>query len=1084
MKFKQMLAVGLLALFCVGTAMAASQLNSVQVTPSENSATISLRTTGSFAHKEYRPDEHVVLVDLTGVTTSPTVERTGALSSAVIKNYKLSSYTSASGSEVTRIELTLGDGISVEVKDKSDGLQILLTGGGPTAPAARKTFASVANSFPAASTASPVATSKPVVAASATASPAAKPSAANQTLAPKPTMANAAKQSTPETAVPAVKSVAAQQPAQSPTVRPALDHPRQVQSSDTISAATPTIIRSVSVQRGTGTLDVVISGPSTAEPFLLTDPDRLVLDFKNTVVKSTVKNIAVNTKDVLQVRVGRFQAEPPVTRIVIDLSGPRNFEMVPSASQVVIRVKAQQAGIVAAPIKTDSPALASAEPPAAIEKTKPSRSSSLGSAPSAFVSASPKSQTEKVKQPAASLTAVPSSSNPLAASVKAPEAPVKTAVSPSTSSFSHVDQPSIEPKAKADVVAKAEVSRPAANLTATTSPSIPSSPQTAAVKAVEPPLKSAVQPVATSSPRFDQSAPEPKAKTEIVAKVEVSRPAVDSTPMTSAATLSVPQTPLIKAPEPPVTTTAPYAVSNSPSVNQPPAEPKAKADVVAKAEISRPLADSTTTTTASIPSVPESASTKALEPLVKVVAPPTVSSSAHVDQPMLDPRMRADMAAATMAAPRVLPTVEMATAQTTSVSSTPRYTGEPISVNLKDVDLKDFFRLIHEISGLNIVLDPSVRGTVTLVLDDVPWDQALDIVLKNNSLDRELQGNVLRIAGTDTLRREAVDRRAQSEAVALAVDRQTISRFLSYAKAKEVVPTIKKFLTARGDVISDERTNALIISDIPSVLPNLDRLISQLDKKTQEVEIEVRVVSATRSFSRDLGFQLGFNWGNGPSTIGGSNPNQSLLTGTTTGAGSSTALGTNNIPLFSNFPAAGATSGFSISNITRAYGIDAILTAAESHNLAKVLSRPRVVTQSNVKAEVKQGVKLPVATASTGNSIATVSYIDAVLRLSVTPQITSDNTIFLSVDVENTQPNGQSNGNFIMTTQQATTQVLVTDGGTVVIGGVIQTTNSVSTSQTPVLGNIPWLGNLFKERLVKTETDELIFFITPKIIQT
>ena len=134
---------------------------------------------------------------------------------------------------------------------------------------------------------------------------------------------------------------------------------------------------------------------------------------------------------------------------------------------------------------------------------------------------------------------------------------------------------------------------------------------------------------------------------------------------------------------------------------------------------------------------------------------------------------------------------------------------------------------------------------MTLVLDDVPWDQALDIVLKNNSLDRELQGNVLRIAATDTLRREAVERRAQSEALALAVDRQTITRSLSYAKAKDVVPTIKKFLTARGDVISDERTNSLIISDIPSVLPNLDRLISQLDKKSQEVEIEVRVVSAS-----------------------------------------------------------------------------------------------------------------------------------------------------------------------------------------------------------------------------------------------
>jgi len=402
-------------------------------------------------------------------------------------------------------------------------------------------------------------------------------------------------------------------------------------------------------------------------------------------------------------------------------------------------------------------------------------------------------------------------------------------------------------------------------------------------------------------------------------------------------------------------------------------------------------------------------------------------------------------------------------------------------VNLKDVDLKDFFRLIHEISGLNIVLDPSVHGSVTLVLDDVPWDQALDIVLKNNSLDRELQGNVLRIAATDTLRKEAVDSRAQSEAVALAVDRQTITRFLSYAKSRDVVPTVKKFLTARGDVISDERTNALIISDIPSVIPNLDRLISQLDRKSQEVEIEVRVVSASRSFSRDLGVQLGFNWGNGTTTIGGSNPNGT--TSTTTGTTTTT---TNTVPLFTSFSAPGATSGISLSSITSSYGIDAVLTAAETHSLAKVLSRPRIVTQSNVKAEVKQGLKIPVYTSGTGNSNSSVSYVDAVLRLSVTPQITADNTIFLTVDVENTQVTGSplANGNFELSTQQATTQVLVTDGGTVVIGGVIQTTNSVSTSQTPVLGSIPWLGNLFKQRSVSTETDELIFFITPKIIQT
>jgi type IV pilus assembly protein PilQ len=237
------------------------------------------------------------------------------------------------------------------------------------------------------------------------------------------------------------------------------------------------------------------------------------------------------------------------------------------------------------------------------------------------------------------------------------------------------------------------------------------------------------------------------------------------------------------------------------------------------------------------------------------------------------------------------------------------------------------------------------------------------------------------------------------------------------------------------------------------------------------------VVSATRSFSRDLGVQLGFSWGNGVTTIGGSNPNNT--SGTSVVNGVST---TSTIPLFSNFGAAGATTGFQLSNITSNYGIDAVLTAAESHNLAKVLSRPRVVTQNNIKAEIKQGEKIPVYTQGTNNANSSVSYVDAVLRLSVTPQITADKTIFMTVDVENTQPNGTINSNYILSTQQETTQVLVTDGGTVVIGGVIQTTNSVSTSQTPFLGNIPWLGNLFKERLVSTSTSELIFFITPKIV--
>jgi type IV pilus assembly protein PilQ len=454
--------------------------------------------------------------------------------------------------------------------------------------------------------------------------------------------------------------------------------------------------------------------------------------------------------------------------------------------------------------------------------------------------------------------------------------------------------------------------------------------------------------------------------------------------------------------------------------------------------------------------------------------------------------------AAQAASTAIQPAVNLAAEQKTQMSQTPatsgpKYTGEPISVNLKDVDLKDFFRLIHEISGLNVVLDPNVHGNLTIVLDDVPWDQALDIVLKNNDLARELDGNVLRVATVDTLKKEADARRAQQESEALAVEKVTVTRFLSYAHSKDVVPTIKKFLSQRGDVISDDRTNAVIISDIPNVIPALDRLLTQLDRKTQEVEIEARVVAATRSFARDIGTQFGFGWGDGHSAIGGASAvgtSPTTVNGLTPGyittgsSGSSTSGST--IPLFSNLPVAAPTSGLTFVNASNNVRIDAILSMAESRGLLKILSRPRVVTQNNIQALVRQGVRVPIVTQAQLGGPPTVTYVDAFLRLTVVPQITSEGTIFLNVDVENTTPDfGRTvQGNPTLITQQATTQVLVTDGGTVVIGGVIQTNNSINVSQVPFLGDVPLLGNLFKHRTVSTSNQELIFFITPRIIQT
>jgi type IV pilus assembly protein PilQ len=427
----------------------------------------------------------------------------------------------------------------------------------------------------------------------------------------------------------------------------------------------------------------------------------------------------------------------------------------------------------------------------------------------------------------------------------------------------------------------------------------------------------------------------------------------------------------------------------------------------------------------------------------------------------------------------------------TAPSPEKKYTGDPISVNLKDVDLKDFFRLIHEISGLNVVLDPAVKGTVTLVLDEVPWDQGLDIVLRNNGLMKEIDGNVLRIATQDTLRHEADQRRDLIKAQSDAIETVTTTRVLSYAKADAMVVTLKKFLTARGDVISDTRSNTLIIRDIPDSMPKIDNLLRQLDRKSQQVEIDARVVQASRTFAREIGTQFGFA---GITTRGDRSP-QNVLGGTT-GVGTSelhhpvslppplVAGGTGTqIPLNTNLPVTAATSGILFGHASPNFALDFILTAAESRGVGKVLSEPKGVTQNNQKLTVKQGQKIPIQT-NINNTIA-VQFIDAVLKLEVTPQITADGTVFLDVTVENTQIDAgipRILGTPALDTQSTETKVLINDGGTIVVGGVVVNNQTTNVDQVPLLGSLPIIGNLFKHTAIKVSSQELLFFVTPRIL--
>jgi len=427
-----------------------------------------------------------------------------------------------------------------------------------------------------------------------------------------------------------------------------------------------------------------------------------------------------------------------------------------------------------------------------------------------------------------------------------------------------------------------------------------------------------------------------------------------------------------------------------------------------------------------------------------------------------------------------------------AMQSVARYTGEPISVNLKDVDLRDFFRLIHEISGLNVVLDPAVKGSLTIVLDEVAWDQALDIVLQNNGLDKQLNANVLRIATKATLKAEAESQRDLVKAQAEAVEPVTVTRVLSYAKATTLKETLKKFLSARGDILSDDRSNTLIIRDIPSVIPVIDNLRAQLDRKSQQVEIEARVVSASRSFAEDIGTELGFAGATtGGRSLFGGDPSvgcsgvtgvvpSPVVCGQGTGSGNGITSGT---PLNTFLSAGTPSSAFSFSHRSPNFALDFFITMAEAKGVGKLLSKPKVITQNNEKATVKQGTKIPIQT--TINNTISVQYIDAVLKLEVTPQITAEGTIFMDVLVENTQIDQgipRIQGVPALDTQAAETKVTVADGGTVVIGGVIISSQRVDIQEVPIIGSLPLIGNLFRRRSVTTSSQELLFFLTPRII--
>jgi type IV pilus assembly protein PilQ len=405
------------------------------------------------------------------------------------------------------------------------------------------------------------------------------------------------------------------------------------------------------------------------------------------------------------------------------------------------------------------------------------------------------------------------------------------------------------------------------------------------------------------------------------------------------------------------------------------------------------------------------------------------------------------------------------------------YTGKLVSLNLVDADIKQVFRLFHEISGLNFVLHPAVEGRVTIVLDNVPWDLALDLILKNNGLDKVLEGNVIRIAPTAQLASEAAQRKQLKQAEELEVEPVTITRTLSYARARDVEQVVREggVLSARGKVIVDERTNTLIISDIPKKVAPLDILISSLDSETPQVMIEARIVETSREFIQDFGIQWGYT----------------LLADAEHGTATNLDFPHNirnryNLNLGSTDT--GDISGinslaFTFGNVTDSFTLDIALDALETEGKGRILSAPKIATQNNERAEIEQGVRIPVV-----NTTATeinVEYVSASLRLMVTPQITAEGTIILDVQVENNSPDFVNTVGDVppINTQRAQTKVLINDGGTTVIGGIFTIQEGVSETGVPWFRKIPVFGWLFKNRSIQNENRELLIFITPKIMK-
>jgi type IV pilus assembly protein PilQ len=411
-----------------------------------------------------------------------------------------------------------------------------------------------------------------------------------------------------------------------------------------------------------------------------------------------------------------------------------------------------------------------------------------------------------------------------------------------------------------------------------------------------------------------------------------------------------------------------------------------------------------------------------------------------------------------------------------------RFTGHPISLDFQGVDLRAVLRTFAEITGLNLVIDPEVKGVVDVSLHEVPWDHALDIILRANQLDYTVEGTIVRIAPIETLQKEGESRRKLADEQALSGELVTITKTLSYAKAADLAPLLlRTALTKRSSIQVDPRTNNLIITDLQAGIDRAMTLLVDLDAPQPQVEIEARIVRTTKDFAKELGIQWGFGGAAAPE-LGNTTPfafPNSVRANGNAGAVNQQGADFGRITL-------GALNG--------AFTIDAALSALETDGKVQVLLKPRVVTQNNIKATITRGEEIPYTTLTAipqggdgvniVQQVPQVSFKTAALSLAVLPRISASGTVILEVDVDNgSRGTVQANGNISVNTQRVQTTVLVKDQGTTVIGGIYETLETRSQDRTPGLSRVPFIGSFFKRNSSSSNEGELLVFITPRILK-